>query len=96
MSACHTDLGHASETISGYYSRPWEWDKIRSNAGPFGIMQFHSSDDPFIPISEANHVAENLQSDYHKFRDRSHFFDEESVEDVYDLIVKKVTQVGTL
>ena len=31
VAACHTDLGHASEAISGYYDRPWLWDKIKAN-----------------------------------------------------------------
>ena len=61
VSACHTDLGMESERISGYYSRPWEWDKIRSNAE--WIVQYHSIDDPFIPIEEARHVAKNLKSE---------------------------------
>ena len=82
--------GIAAETISGYYSRPWEWDRMKANVGAFGILQFHSKDDPFIRIEEADHVARHINSEYHKFEDRSHFFDAESVEDVFELIVSKV------
>jgi pimeloyl-ACP methyl ester carboxylesterase len=38
VSACHTDLGIESERASGYYSRPWLWDAIRSNTAH--IVQF--------------------------------------------------------
>lgn len=69
VSACHTDLGMASETISGYYSRPWQWETIRKNAE--WIVQLHSLDDPFIPIEEARHVAENLQSEVRRRRQKS-------------------------
>ena len=33
VSACHTDLGIESERIAGYYSRPWLWNAIKTNAG---------------------------------------------------------------
>ena len=72
VSACHTDLGDANERASGYYSRPWEWEKIRQNCG--FIVQFHSDDDPFIPLREARHVAANTKSEYHELKGRSHFF----------------------
>lgn len=54
VSACWTDLGEPSETISGYYSRPWLWNQIVSNCG--WILQFGSTNDPFIPISEGNAI----------------------------------------
>ena len=72
VSACHTDLGDAGEAASGYYARPWDWAAIRSNTRR--IVQFHGNGDPFIPLAEARHVAENLGSEYHELRARSHFF----------------------
>ena len=72
VSACHTDLGDPGERAAGYYARPWRWDAIRANCGR--IIQFHSDNDPFIPDSEARHVAENLQSEYSELPGRSHFF----------------------
>ena len=73
VSACWTDLGEQSEAIAGYYNRPWKWDAIKANTG--FITQFHSDDDPFIPLSESDHVADNLGSDYRVLKGRSHFFD---------------------
>jgi predicted alpha/beta hydrolase family esterase len=78
VSACHTDLGVESERLAGYYNRTWEWEKIKSNAD--WILQYHSSDDPYIPINEADHVATNLSSEYFKFNDKSHFFSPKDIE----------------
>lgn len=62
VSACHTDLGIANERASGYYSRPWEWDKIAHNAQFF--VQLGSQDDPFIPVSEQRYVARHLRASF--------------------------------
>ncbi len=50
VSACHTDLGDANERASGYYSRPWQWEKIKKNAKR-GIVQWASKDDPLVPYA---------------------------------------------
>ena len=44
---------------AGYYSRAWQWEKIKANAQ--WITQFHSTDDPFIPPVESRHVAQSLR-----------------------------------
>ena len=62
VAACYTDLGDKGERLSGYYNRPWKWDKIKSNSE--WILQYHSLDDPFIPIQEANHIAASVGSTY--------------------------------
>lgn len=88
VSTCHTDLGCESERISNYYSRPWEWDKIKSNAS--WILQYHSADDHLIPIAEADYVAESLGSEYTRYPNRSHFFEPRDVKDIFEQIVNKV------
>ena len=88
VAAYHTDLGMNSERLAGYFSRPFMWDRIRSNAG--WIMQLHSSDDPFIPRSEADFVAERLHSDYTCYDDRSHFFSHNGVKHLANAIVAKL------
>lgn len=90
ISACHTDLGCESERISNYYSRPWEWDSIKTNSA--WIMQYHSIDDNLIPIQEADFVAENINSEYTRFQNRSHFFRPRDVRDIVVDIVKKVAK----
>jgi len=76
VSACHTDLGDAGERASGYYppaGGEWQWDAIRANTGG-NIIQLHSDNDPFIPLSEAEHVASKLGTPLRVCPGRSHFF----------------------
>ncbi len=75
VAACYTDLGVWTETLSGYYKDPWEWDLIRKNQK--WIIQFASVDDPFIPIAEARFVHEHLASEYHEYGNRGHFIENE-------------------
>jgi predicted alpha/beta hydrolase family esterase len=71
VAPCHTDLGLQSEKESGYYDVPWEWDKIKNNQK--WIVQFSSTNDPFIPIDEARFVHKQLGSEYYEM-DKGHFF----------------------
>ena len=79
VSACHTDLGDGNERASGYYppsGGPWQWSNIRANAGSGGgnLAILHSDNDPFIPLEEAQHVAENLGVELRVEPRQSHFF----------------------
>ncbi|XP_035689208.1 serine hydrolase RBBP9-like [Branchiostoma floridae] len=71
VSACVTDLGDENERASGYYSRPWQWDKVKANTR--WVVQFGSRDDPFIPWEEQQQVAQGLSTELHKFANRGHF-----------------------
>ncbi|MBM17506.1 MAG: esterase [Epsilonproteobacteria bacterium] len=71
VATMHTDLGMETETISGYYSKPWNWQDIKNNQS--WIVQFASIDDPYIPIEEARFVQQQLQSDYIEYHDQGHF-----------------------
>lgn len=71
VGAAHTDLGEESERISGYFDTPWQWDKIKQNQK--WIIQFHSTDDPYIPIEEARLIHEKLDTKYQEFTDQGHF-----------------------
>ena len=71
VAAYHTDLGKDYEKISGYFRRPWEWSTIKENCD--FIIQFASTDDPFVPFEEQQYVADNLKSDLRKFEDQGHF-----------------------
>eukprot|EP00994_Dinema_validum_P004556 NODE_2609_length_668_cov_60.151858_g2144_i0.p1 GENE.NODE_2609_length_668_cov_60.151858_g2144_i0~~NODE_2609_length_668_cov_60.151858_g2144_i0.p1 ORF type:complete len:184 (+),score=58.76 NODE_2609_length_668_cov_60.151858_g2144_i0:80-631(+) len=89
VSACWTDLGEPSEAEAGYYNRPWQWEAIKGNAK--WILQVHSDDDPFIPIAEAKHVAENVGSDFHVIPGKQHFFTPASMAEVLRLFRGKVS-----
>ena len=69
--ACVTDLGDENERASGYYNRPWEWSKIKANTE--FVVQFGSTDDPFIPWDEHQQVADGLGTELTKYDDRGHF-----------------------
>ncbi|XP_031998001.1 serine hydrolase RBBP9 [Hylobates moloch] len=71
VSAYTSDLGDENERASGYFTRPWQWEKIKANC-PY-IVQFGSTDDPFLPWKEQQEVADRLETKLHKFTDRGHF-----------------------
>ena len=92
VAACHTDLGEPSEQQAGYYppsGGPWKWNDIYKNAGDGNVILLHSFDDPFIPMTEARHVASSLgNAELREFDDESHFFkpSETIVQAVYDVL----------
>lgn len=71
IGACWTDLEDANERISGYYDHTWHWEKIKKNQN--WIVQFASTDDPYIPISEARYIHEQLGTEYYEYTDQRHF-----------------------
>lgn len=71
VAACYTDLRMESERLSGYYDHPWDWEKIKQNQQ--WILQYHSTDDPWIPIEEARFIHEKLNTNYREYTDQAHF-----------------------
>lgn len=71
VGAYYTDLGEENEKISGYFDAPWQWEKIKQNQK--FIIQFASTDDPFIPIEEPRYVHKMLNTKYHEFTNQGHF-----------------------
>jgi hypothetical protein len=71
VGACYTDLGDEKEKISGYFDDEWQWDKIRKNVK--WIVQFASTNDPYIPIKEARFIHDKTKSEYHEYNDQGHF-----------------------
>lgn len=82
VSACWSDLGDKGERESGYYpaangDNAWKFDQMKLNCDRW--FQFHSDNDPFIPIDEAELVRTGLgleeNSEFFLLPGRSHFFD---------------------
>ncbi|KAK6489186.1 serine hydrolase RBBP9 [Huso huso] len=71
VSAYVSDLEDENERESGYFNRPWQWETIQTNCRQ--IVQFGSTDDPFLPWSEQQEVADGLGAELHKYTDRGHF-----------------------
>ena len=72
VGAYYTDTGSENERLSGYFDDPWDWEAIKKNQR--WIIQFASVDDPFFPVEEPRLVSEQLNTEYHEFTDRGHFF----------------------
>lgn len=89
VSAYVSDLGDETERESGYFNRPWLWKSIRSNC--HHIIQFGSSDDPFLPWEEQQLVARETGADLHAADDKGHYMNSvfpELIKVVDDLIRK--------
>lgn len=71
IGACYTDLGDEREKQSGYYDKPWNWDKIKTNQK--WIIQYASTDDPYIPIEEARYIHEHLNTEYTESTTEGHY-----------------------
>lgn len=78
VAATYTDLGDEGERQSGYYPQgeenPYDFDAMKANCPAW--YQFHSDDDPFIPLSEAERIRDGLglTDTYYMIPGRSHFF----------------------
>jgi len=71
ISPCYTDLGDDMEKQSGYYDKPWHWDKIIANQE--NIALFWGDDDPFIPQDEFTFIAQQLHPTQVKIKGGKHF-----------------------
>jgi predicted alpha/beta hydrolase family esterase len=71
VGAYHTDLGFEKEKLSGYFDSPWDWESIKKNQN--WLIQFASTDDPWIPIDEARFIHQKLNTEYYESIDQGHF-----------------------
>eukprot|EP00397_Hematodinium_sp_SG-2012_P062364 GEMP01084135.1.p1 GENE.GEMP01084135.1~~GEMP01084135.1.p1 ORF type:complete len:186 (+),score=39.30 GEMP01084135.1:216-773(+) len=76
VAAYVSSMGDETEEASGYFSRPWEWAKMKENAG--FITQMASKDDPLLGLEEQRAVQRGLElvpgQSYLEFEDKAHFF----------------------
>jgi len=88
VAATYSDLGDAGERASGYYpqqrrdddrdiSNPYDFESMKANCPEW--HQFHSDDDPFIALHEAERIRDGLgigdTDRYHMLPGRLHFFE---------------------
>lgn len=71
IGASYTDLGDEGEKASGYFDKPWQWDAIKNNQN--WIIQFASTDDPYIPIDEARYIHKMLGTEYIEDTNEQHY-----------------------
>jgi len=87
VSPAYTDLGDETEKQSGYFNRPWNWDKIKHNQK--WIIQFGSKDDPYISFEEFRHIHKLLDTQYFEFENRGHFL-ENTFPEIINVIKEKL------
>ncbi len=87
VSAYHTTLGIEAEVLSGYFEKDWNWNAIKDNQE--FIIQFNSTNDPFIPIEEARYVHEKLGTDYHELN-QGHFYPQEAFPELIEAIKRVI------
>ena len=94
VGACYTDLGVDTEKQSGYYDDPWKWGQIKQNQK--WIIQYASTDDPYIPIEEARKIARELNTEYHEYTDQGHFGSDKARTEFPEMIgaIKKVLRIA--
>ena len=63
VAAYARDMGLQVEKESGYFSAPWDWPSIQSNAG--FIIQLGSRDDYLLPFAEQQIAADALGSTFY-------------------------------
>lgn len=71
VAAYYTDLGFEKEKLSGYFDSPWDWQAIKKHQK--WIIQFASTDDPWIPIREPRFIRDHLHTEYHEYHTQGHF-----------------------
>ncbi len=71
ISPCHTDLGNKLEKISGYYDKPWAWEKIKKNQQKIALI--YGDNDPYIPQREFEYITSQLKPKVIKISDGKHF-----------------------
>ena len=59
---------------SGYFDGPWKFENVRENCQRGGIVQFGSSDDPFLPWDTQQDIADGLKAKLFKSDDKGEGF----------------------
>lgn len=73
ISPCYTDTGDELERQSGYYDKPWNWERIKNNQTKIAL--FYGDDDPYIPQEEFEHIASKINPETFKIAGGKHFIE---------------------
>lgn len=71
VGAYHTHLNMEKEKLSGYFEKPWDWEKIKNNQA--WTVLFASQDDPWISVEEPRYIHSKLDCEYHEYKNLGHF-----------------------
>ena len=84
VAPCYTDLDDEIEKQSGYYDTPWQWQAIQSNQENIALV--YGDDDPFIPQSEFEFIAGQLDPKVIKIHGGKHFIERQEFPEVLEYI----------
>lgn len=87
VSPCYTDLNDDMEKQSGYYDKPWQWDKIKANQEKIALLW--GDDDPYIPQAEFEHIATQLAPTQIKISGGKHFIEQTDFSELLSYIKKE-------
>lgn len=62
---------HGWDDIKGLFIPPFDFKKITSHAKHFII--YHSNDDPYVPLADAEYLRDNLHGELIVIKDQGHF-----------------------
>jgi serine hydrolase len=73
VSPSYTDLGDELEKQSGYFDKPWRWQKIKANQQNIALI--FGGDDPYIPQEEFEFITKQLEPTQIKIPGGKHFIE---------------------
>ena len=80
----YTDLNDELEKQSGYFIKPWDWERIKANQTNIALV--HSDDDPFIPQEEFECIAQKLNPEVIRISGGKHFMERDTLPEVLEYI----------
>lgn len=86
ISPCYTDGGDVLEKQGGYYGKPWNWEAIKNNQEKIAL--FYGDDDPYIPQTEFEYIAAQLQPTVFKISHGKHFIEYETFPQLLEYLKK--------
>lgn len=90
VSPSYTDLDDELEKQSGYFDKPWQWDKIKANQKHIALIW--GDDDPYIPQDQFEFIASKLTPTQVKIPGGKHFIDQQTFPELLDYIKKTYAQ----
>ncbi|MBI2611693.1 alpha/beta hydrolase [Candidatus Gottesmanbacteria bacterium] len=82
----HTDLNDELERQSGYFKKPWNWQKIKANQSHIALV--YSENDPYIPQKQFQFIAEKLKPTIIKVPKAKHFIERNTFPEVLEYILQ--------
>ncbi len=67
----YTDLDNELERQSGYFDKPWDWEKIKKNQNKIALV--YGDNDPYVPQEQFEFISSKLNPRLIKIPNGKHF-----------------------